>query len=379
MTVTVLLTIGRLPKALDLARSFKRMGSRVIVADPFRWHLTRPSWSVDKCYQVTAPATDRNHYCKDISDIIAREHVSLVVPVSEETMYVTALRDTLPDGVAMFAMPQTVVLNLHNKERFIKTALAYGLDAPRTFAIGDAGARELADKSDFVIKPIHSCSGRGVTFHSAGSFGAVDTPVEPAIVQERVTGNLYSTFTIARSGRALTTAVYRGAVMSGTVAVCFERMTNQVAIEAWVESFTKSSNYTGFISFDFIVTPEGRAFAIECNPRVTSGVHFVDPDDLAPAIAHPDSKTNVRFRKNLFLQQVYPCLTETQKAIFNRRLFRTNLGYLLTASDVTWSWRDPLPLLSMPVTASQIIARSITRGQSFGEASTFDISWQDPS
>ncbi|MEN9755617.1 MAG: hypothetical protein RLZ07_1999, partial [Pseudomonadota bacterium] len=41
MTQSVLLTLGRLPKGLDIARSFHRAGWRVIIADPARDHLAR--------------------------------------------------------------------------------------------------------------------------------------------------------------------------------------------------------------------------------------------------------------------------------------------------------------------------------------------------
>ena len=56
MSGTVLITLGRLPKAHDLARGFKRLGYRVIVAEPFRWHLMGVSNVIARRYTVTAPA-----------------------------------------------------------------------------------------------------------------------------------------------------------------------------------------------------------------------------------------------------------------------------------------------------------------------------------
>jgi hypothetical protein len=75
------------------------------------------------------------------------------------------------------------------------------------------------------------------------------------------------------------------------------------------------------------------------------------------------------------MQQFYPTLTETQGSVLDRSRFGKNLATLMTAKDVTWSARDPWPFITMPVTAFQIIARSITTGRSFGEVSTEDISW----
>ncbi len=378
MTKTVLMTLGRLPKALDLARSFALAGIRVVVAEPFRWHLARVSNAVTRSVRVTAPSQDRDRYLRDIAAVVDTEGVDLVVPVSEETMYVSALKDQLPRGVRMFTMPQDRLLTLHNKYTFITTSAALGLDVPETYVLDDPRAAALTETCDFVVKPVFSCSGRGVKFYKKGAALPAGDPIEKYIVQKRVSGNLYSTFSIAHEGRTLVTVIYRAAVLSGTVAVCFERIAELPAITAWVKTFTFKTNYSGFVSFDFVAGSDGRAFAIECNPRMTSGAHFVHPEDLAPAVINPEMTTPVRFRDTIFMQQLYPCLTETQKSIFDRALFKRNLGYLLKARDVTWSVRDPLPLLTMPMTAYQIIGRSITRGESFGEASTFDISWREP-
>ena len=59
---TVLLTLGRLPKALELARALHAAGCRVVVAEPFRRHLTGASRQVARSVQVTSPVIDREAY-----------------------------------------------------------------------------------------------------------------------------------------------------------------------------------------------------------------------------------------------------------------------------------------------------------------------------
>lgn len=377
MARTVLLTIGRLPKALDLARAFKHQGYRVIVADPFRCHLTGVSRDVSRSFQVAAPAENSESYLNDIMSIVERERIDVIVPVSEETMYVTALKPRLDPDVAMFSMPQDIVLSLHNKKRFIEFAAALGLHVPETYDICDNRALTLAETTNTVIKPYYSCSGRGVRFLQRGEPLAKNAHTERVIVQKRIDGDLYSTFSIAQCGVPCATVIYRAAVISGTVAVCFERICEQPAILDWVDQFIRKTCYTGFISFDMILRPDGQAFAIECNPRATSGIHFLRTEDLGSAILDVTGRATPRFRPDLFMQQIYPCLTETQKSFFTRKNFRGNLHHLMTARDVTWQWRDPLPLLLMPITASQIIARAIRMGETFGVASTYDISWRE--
>lgn len=167
--------------------------------------------------------------------------------------------------------------------------------------------------------------------------------------------------------------------MSGTVAVCFERVTNveaaHQAVIDWVNQFVRGARFSGFISFDVVVDPAGKVHGIECNPRATSGLHFVNPRDLAVAVVNPDANATIRFRDQTLLQQFYPCLTELQKSMFGGGMFRTNLRQFLRARDVTWDLRDPLPFLTMPFTASQIIWKSIRAGVTMGEVATLDVGW----
>ena len=167
--------------------------------------------------------------------------------------------------------------------------------------------------------------------------------------------------------------------MSGSVAVAFERIAEShpgnIAIQQWVNQFVEGLNFTGFISFDFVEDAEGNVHAIECNPRATSGAHFVYADDLAKAVIDPTmTPSDIAFRDEILLQQFYPCLTEVQKAMFTSSFFPL-LNKFIQAKDVTWSWRDPLPFWTMTFTTSQIIWLSIKHKATFGEVATLDVGW----
>jgi hypothetical protein len=372
---TLLLTLGRLPKALDIARAFAATGWRVIVAEPFRHHLAGASRAVAKSIQVTAPAADHAAYLQDLLAIIAREHVSLVIPVSEETIHVAHLHGRLPPGATLFTMPPDLVLKLHDKARFIAYAASLGLDVPETCALGDFRAADTIAVGDVVVKPVLSCSGRGVRILPRGSALPVVDRAEPAIVQRFVPGLVHSTCAIARAGRVVANVIYRGGIMSGTVAVSFLRVASQPAITAWVDQFVASTGYSGFISFDFVVDASGRAYAIECNPRATSGLHFLHQADLVAAITAPDQVTTARVRPEQHLQQFYAALTETQSSIGDRSRFLTNLRALRSARDVTWSRHDPMPFLTMIFTSWKIIRMAIMQRKTFGEVAMLDVGW----
>jgi len=375
MKPTLLLTLGRLPKALDIARAFAAAGWRVIVAEPFRWHLAATSRAVDRSFQVTPPNHDQAAYLRDLAGIIRREHVDLVIPVSEETMHVAHLRGHIPAKVNLFTMPAPLVVALHDKHAFIEQAQAMGLDVPETAWLGDPAGASLAASGDVVVKPIFSCSGRGVHIVPNGTPLPQSDEAATAIVQRFVAGRVLSTCSIAHRGRVVATIIYGGGIMSGTVAVSFKRVPHHPSIEAWIARFVAKTDYTGFISFDFVADGEDRAWAIECNPRATSGLHFLNPQDLVTAIVDPDKLIAPRMRPEQHLQQFYASLTETQGSIRDRKRFAANLRQLATARDVTWRWSDPLPFLTMPLTSWKIISMSIARQCTFGEIATLDIGY----
>ena len=123
---TALLTVGRLPKALDIARALHRAGCRVVLAEPFRMHLARVSNCVDAARRVTAPRDSHEIYVADLLALATRERASLVVPISEETPHVAALHARLPGNARLFTMPQAEVVAVHDKYSFNAAAAAAG-------------------------------------------------------------------------------------------------------------------------------------------------------------------------------------------------------------------------------------------------------------
>jgi hypothetical protein len=366
---TVLLTLGRLPKALDLARGFHAAGARVLVAEPMKRHLTGASNSVAAQFQTRAPAEDHAGYLEDLLAIIAREKVDLVCPVSEESMHVGFLHGRLPPGTRLAAPSGQTLVGLHSKLGFVETAHRHGLPIPGSARADTAQAAEIAAGGRHVVKPILSCGGRDIRIRPAGP---LEQPSPADLVQRFVDGPHLSSFTLARRGRSLVTAIYRGTLMSGTVAVRFERVDN-AGVTDWIDRFIQQTGYEGFLSFDFILDGT-QPLAIECNPRVTSGIHFVEPEPLARALLDPASLAPIPLRPIRERQQFYAVLTEVQSRFWRKSGGRAARD-LFTTNDVSWSRADPMPFLTMTYTAWPIISAARQTGLSFGEIATRDIDW----
>lgn len=366
---SVLITLGRFPKGLDLARSFKAAGWRVVVADPFQNHLLGISRSVEKSIHTPTPAQDPRGYVDTLCKIVKDEAIDLVVPVSEEVMYVASLRERLSERTRIFAMPPQALHKVHDKWLFVREADMFGLGVPQSFLASDPAAQTVSQNGDFVIKARHSCGGGGVTFHQRGeSFPSS----ADHIVQARIRGIEHSSCTLAHEGQVRATSIYRASVVSGTVAVGFMRVEHAM-IEAWIEHFVAKTGWTGFISFDFIVDAQGRVHALECNPRVTSGIHFFETSDLAPAILDPSCI--VRLRADFQLQQFWACLQEAVKELPNLVAYGARLRDIWRRRDVTWSGSDPWPFLAMPWAARDLLARSWRSGLPLAVAATEDLAW----
>ena len=371
MTKKVLFTLGRLPKGLDLARSFKRFGWQVHVAEPSRDHLARASNHVDRVHHVPPPATEPEAYLDALAALIARETIDLVIPVSEEIMFVSLL--SLRDDVScpVLSMPDTMIHRAHDKLTFTTLARELDLAVPETARGNTNAAKRIAETGPFIVKPRHSCAGHGVQVFAeseAYSAGAQD------LVQRRIIGRELSTCSLAQKGRVVATSIYRGTLMSGSVAVGFERIEHP-RIEKWVRRFIEGTRWTGFVSFDFLEDAQGTPYAIECNPRTTSGLHFFELDDLAPAIL--GERETVRFRRDTRLIQFWSCMEELQKSFGTGSRFQEALAHILRLRDVTWRWDDPLPLLTMPWMARGIIAAARRERVPFGIAATRDLVWTE--
>lgn len=375
MTRRVLLTLGRLPKGLELARCLHKAGCAVYVADPFGTHLSKLSNAVQKSYRVTAPNKDEAAYRTELLDIIHREDICLLVPVSEEVPFIAQLADQLPTGVELMAPDMERLLSVHDKLKFIERVTAAGLTAPPSARADKDEALALIAEGETVFKPMLGCSGNGLAFLPKDGQRPIDFPASEAVVQKRIRGREISSLTFAHEGEILLSALYHGLVYAGTVSTCFERLDDETDAENWIREFVRAENWSGFIAFDFIIDETGKAWPIECNPRLTSGIHFMDHDALARAVLAQAPAGANPYKPQQRFQEGHTCLTKAYGKFFNPPAFFKRLGLLFSTRDVLWSSKDPLPFLTMTPMSWPILSQVIFKGASFGAAATRDIEW----
>lgn len=346
MTRRILLTSGRAPSALELARALARGGSYVVVADSYPTYICQGSKAVAKSYVVPPPRLQPASYELAILDIIRREQIDLVVPASEEVFYLASFMSEIRKSCEVFFAPSDELLRYHHKQNFNDLAHAIGLSVPPSTLLvkGSVAAQRLTEE-DYVLKRCFSRGGKRVIFAKGGTDPrSCDVPFDGSwLIQKMVAGETLCSFSVAQDGRLIHTQLYRPSVTLGHIGVAFQTI-QHAAIEAWIESFVRQTRYHGFVSFDFQQTPAGEITALECNPRVTSGVHLIHPEVLAHAVLNPyrpvpQIASRARAQIALGVLTALPDLIANPKRVFGilRECLRTR--------DVMFSWSDLWPLL----------------------------------
>jgi hypothetical protein len=349
---TVMLSGGKMSKALELARCFHAAGHRVVLVESARYRLTahRFSRAVDVFHVV--PDASAPGYVDALVDIVRREGVDVYVPVCSPA---SSRHDALAKAAlepwceVVHGSPDDVD-TVDDKAAFAVAAAGLDLAVPDTHRVTDpAQVTEFdfdAHPGPYVLKsiaydPVNRLDLTPLPRPTRAQTAAFAqskpiSPDNPWILQQFVPGQEYCTHGTARDGRL-------------QVFVCCESSASQLnyapvdrpAIEAWVTTFVAEKKLTGQYSFDFIETADGAPLAIECNPRTHSAITlFHDHPDLARAYLETGGDV---VRPVPGVTPTYWLYHELWQAVRHPGSWRHHLQVLREGRDAVFDVRDPWP------------------------------------
>ncbi|KYH43525.1 hypothetical protein [Branchiibius sp. NY16-3462-2] len=292
---TVLLSGGKMTKALQLARSFHAAGHRVVLVEQekYRWSGHRFSRAVDAFYPVPTPQDPG--YAQALLRVVRAEGVDVYVPVCSPA---ASVPDAQAEAVlspyceVLHGDPDTIEI-LDDKEQFIALAAKLGLNVPDSVRITEpaqvASFDFRAGRSPYVLKsisydPVHRLDLTPLPRESPAATAefAASKPIAPDnpwVLQQYVEGREFCTHGTVREGRLQVFAC----CPSSPFQVNY-RHVDKPAIEEWVRGFVGPLRLTGQYSFDFIEDEHGEVYPIECNPRTHSAITmFYQQPELAAA------------------------------------------------------------------------------------------------
>lgn len=298
----VLLTGGRAPFALEMARILHFAGGHhVVMAESVPLPLSFSSAAVAAHVRLPSPRASRLAYAVALADAIRTHRIDLVIPMCEDALHVAAVRAYLqPTGAAVLVEDISKMVAVHSKYEFSIAARAAACAVPETILLtrpeqldSSVQPSSVAERSeDWVLKPVFSRFGTETLVRpSHAQLGAVQASLGSGVrwvAQRFVPGYLVCSYSVCAAGRVLAHTAYRSlAAVNGGASAAFQ-VVRLEAVDAWVERFVAHQQWTGQIAIDFIVQPGSagaRAWAIECNPRGTSGVHAFSIDGASPELA----------------------------------------------------------------------------------------------
>ncbi|MBI5354601.1 MAG: ATP-grasp domain-containing protein [Chloroflexi bacterium] len=371
--MNILLTGGRAPATLDLARVFHRAGHTVFAAESLRGHLSQPSAAIKANFAVPAPRQEKDAFIGALKKIVAENQIDLLIPTCEEVFYVAMGRDEFPCKV--FTEPIHKLDLVHNKWKF-----AANENMPETMLIRSqdelASAFERFDK--LVIKPVYSrFAARTLilpSFQKASSTLTFDS-CQQWVAQKYIEGQAYCTYSVCHHGHVTAHTTYPSHFTAGQGATIVFEHVEHPAIFNWVKCFVEKNHFTGQIAFDFIQTSEGRVYVLECNPRATSGVHLLaSHPQFVDAFLNPamDCITPLESRNYMLASAM---LVYGLPMAIRKNKFLEWLKTFLNSKDVIFNFKDPLPFLLQLRSIFSYLNLAREKGISPLEASTFDIEW----
>ncbi len=375
----VLITGGRAPVALDLARHFAAAGMEVFVADSAAYFLARASRAVSRSLRVPPPRQEPQAFAEAIGVIVRREKIELIVPTCEEVFFVARHAERLRGEADLFCAEFSLLAELHDKWRFTRLAQDLGIGVPETWRLASpAHLRALPVPSEeLVFKPVFSRFAMHTLVQpKAAEVAALAPRVErPWVAQRFVAGRELCSYSIARDGRLCAHALYVPLWRAGRGSGYYFSPQRVPAIEAFVARFVAKTRYTGQIAFDFIESPDGGMHVLECNPRATSGLHlFALKDGLARAFAHEPGEI-LRPANDRPGMLGTAMLTIGVVDALRHGKFRALAADWHAARDVLWSRSDPWPAFYVFAGLGATLATAALRGITPQAASTRDLEW----
>lgn len=380
----ILITGARAPVALELVRALGRAGHTVYAADSMAPTLAGSSRYAAGALLLPPARTRPDAFAEAVGAHVARLGIELAIPTCEEVFYLARAHAALSARTRLLCEPLPALARWHNKGTFQRHAEGLGLQTPRTVVVRSRAELDAALPAfpRFLLKPAFSRFATKVITNCGPHADrrpldfCAPTPQTPWLVQAFVEGEAVCSYSILHAGHITAHCAYttpaRVGLGSGTAFVSAQGAQTLAVVQRLA-----GAGFTGQLSLDFIRTPEGELYLLECNPRATSGAHLIAPRWLVGGLLDPQQPTWVEPPEQR-RQITLATLPYTGGRVLRRPLDWQRWRELAAAAcggDVILSARDPLPTLAQLPQLLRFAAISRRKRIGLLAATTDDLEW----
>lgn len=375
----ILITFARSFLTLELARQFDAAGHQVYVADSMKYPVSQFSNAIRQSFQVTSPRFDPKGYIDALSEIVQKHQIDLVIPVYEEIFYLSMMQDRFPPACKLFIASFKMYDELHNKWTFQCRLKTLGIETLDIILLrSQKEFQQFKFEKPYALKPCYSRASQKVRKITSAKT-LQDLPFEPHnpwLLQEWMDGDRFCTYSVCHQGKVYAHSTYpvRYAI-DGHSCLTFEAV-DHPQIQKWIVNFISKINFTGQIAFDFIVSSQKKVFAIECNPRATSGILLFSPEDRLDRAFFQDNSSLI-LPKNGAKKQIATgmLLYGWRKGALPGNRWQQFLKDFFSTRDVVFRTSDLKPFLFEPLVFANILRMSKKYGISVPDAFIHDHEW----
>jgi len=373
-----LLTAGRAPSTLDLARQLNYANHSVFIADTIQWHVCRFSNAVKKSFLIPSPRFATEAFIDKLLELVETYKIDYLIPTFEEVLYISKYLDRFPKTCKVFSSSFDSLINLHNKWLFYERNLKYNIDTPETILIkSKSDLQKLNPNYSYALKASFSRSAQQILKAEPGK-ELPELEIEehnPWIAQRWLEGNRFCTYSVCQDGAVLANATYPVQIaIQGHYCLNYEAV-DHPGILKWIQNFIALEKFTGQVGFDFFESKDGTIYAIECNPRATHGlVLFEGKDRLDRAFTSQTVRTitpSAGKRKQIAAgMTVYGW-----RSAFKENKLKEFLRIYLTTPDIVFDRKDVKPFLFTPVIYTNYLYQSLKQRLNIPASFTNDFNW----
>jgi predicted ATP-grasp superfamily ATP-dependent carboligase len=372
--MNILITGARAPIAIEWAfRLKKNVENKIFLADSLFFPLGKYSKHVENYYKISKPKKKPKLFIEQITDIIIKEKIELVIPTCEEIFYLSKYKNILPKNTYFFFDDFNKLSLLHDKYKFIKYIEDIHSASPETYLMNSATEYKLWIKNhaeqNFIAKPVFSRFGSEVIF----DLKKQSPNRYPVVIQKKLFGTEYCSYSMVSNGKIVAHSCYISKYKAGIGAGVYFEAQRHEPIFDFVKKVALKLNFTGQIAFDFIQTSGGDIYPIECNPRGTSGIYLLSQDSNLLEVIFNAKEIDISY-----LSKPYQIKFAMWLYLFNHlKKFKLNeiIDDYEKAADIYESTLNINLKYLQIISFIEIFFRSFKTKLNIRVASTYDIEW----
>jgi predicted ATP-grasp superfamily ATP-dependent carboligase len=373
----VLILGARAPACLQWARVFKATGAQVFAADTLAFPLVRFSNVIDQFFQLPSASVNTRAWLDALTKIITEQSIDVLLPTCEEVFYVSHCLPQLAPLCRVPVVDFELIHRLHHKGLFAQLVQNFAVRAPQSHLLNDANdvMAFAAQAHDWVFKPAYSRFAVNTLIRpsSAQLLKVKPSKAQPWVAQQFIAGQEFCSYSVLVNGQLTAHACYHPRYRVGQGAGIYMQPATENAIHEFVREFGLATKFTGQVGFDFMKDTSGQCYVLECNPRATSGVHFLagSPEQLVHALVGTDNFAEIKPSAQPHMVGLAMLLFAAPRNLFSKIFWQD----FKRAQDVIVQAHDYGPFASQPLSLIELAWITLKNQQALLDATTDGIVW----